>query len=291
MTRPPRPAAWRRIAAGTVVALAAACSSTPPSPGPNAAQKSALNLAQAASRSLARGDLAQARAMYEASLKAAESVEDFDLAASALLNLALVQSRAGDQAAAHARLERILSAPQRYGPAMVARASARKALLHLDQPDLDAALRFADAAQAACAAPCELAAMLADLRAHVALQRGDPASAATLAARAAELASAAGQEPERANALRLLGQSRSRLGQNEEAASALAQALAIDRRLGLAERIGLDLVYAGHNEESRAQLAAAREFYQRALEVYRAAGNAAAAETVRARLAALPAAR
>ena len=260
-----------------------------PLPPLNPAQQSAVASSQAAARLLARGDLAQARAQYGRALAAAESVEDFALAGTALLNLALLHGRMGELAAGHARVDRILASPQRYGAASQAQAATRKSLLYVDAPDLEAALSWADKAQAACAAPCELSAVLGNLRAHVALQRGDFEQAAQWASRAAALAAQSGQAAEQANALRLQGRAQSRIGQTADAAGALAQALAIDQRLGLPERVALDLLFAGENEQRRAQTAVAREFYDRALVVYQAAGMAPAAEAVRARIAALEA--
>jgi len=276
-------AATRRAAVAVLagVLLLAACGS--PRPPQNPAQRNAETLAQAGARAWARGDAQQARAQYERALAAAESVEDFDLAGAMLLNLALVQGAAGDFAGAHARVDRIVEAPQRYGAPLVARASTRKALLYLDAPDADAALRWADRAQAACAAPCPLDATLGNLRAHVALQRGDARQAlswSTQAAARSEEASA-----ERANALRLSGRAQARLGQHDAAATALAQALAIDRKLGLSDRVALDLVAAADNEAARGDAAAAREFTLRAIDVYQAAGNTREADDVRRRLA------
>jgi tetratricopeptide (TPR) repeat protein len=265
----------------------AGCGSAPPARSP--LQQSAATFAQGAARAWSRGDATQARVLYERALAAAESVEDFALAGTMLLNLALVQGAAGDLAGAQARVDRIVSAPQRYGSALVARAAARKALLYLDAPDVDAALGWAARAQAACAAPCELDATLDNLRAHAALQRGDAVSAAQLALRAAARAVQLEQAVEQANALRLLGRARSAQGQGDSAAEALALALAIDQRLGLPERVALDLIDAGENERARGQHAAAREFFERALVVYQAAGKTAAADGVRTRIAALPA--
>lgn len=264
------------------------CGSAPPAL--NAQQQGAIAASQSAARALARGDMVQARAQYERALAAAESVEDFALAGTTLLNLALLHGRLGEPAAGHARLDRILAAPQRYGSALQAPAATRKALLHLDGPDLGAALSWADRAQAACTAPCELAAVLANLRAHVALQRGDFAQALQLASGAAALSSQPGQAAEQANALRLQGRARSQLGQTSEAAAVLAQALAIDQRLGMPERVALDLFYAGENEQRREQRDAAREFFERALVVAQAAGLAPTVKVLSSRLAALGAA-
>jgi len=272
----------RVVATATLALLLAACGS-PPRPSQNPAQHSASTLAQAGARAWARGDAAQARVLYERALAAAESVEDFDLAGAMLLNLALVQGAGGDLAGAQARVDRIVAAPQRYGDALVARAATRKALLYLDAPDPDAALAWATRAQAACAAPCALDATLANLRAHVALQRGDARAALQWAAQGG--ARSEDGTAERANALRLSGRAQRALGDHAAAASALAQALTIDRTLGLSDRVALDLVAAAENESTRGDAAAAREFYQRAIDVYLAAGNAAAADALRPRLA------
>jgi tetratricopeptide (TPR) repeat protein len=282
-------AALSAAAAALFALLAAGCGT--PAPKPNAAQQAYAASSQSAARQLARGDLAQARALYERALAQAEAVEDFSLAGAALLNLALVHQRSSELAAGHARVERIVAAPQRYGAALHAAALLRSGLLHADARDLDAALQAAGRAEAACPPPCASAAAIADLRAHVALERGDAAGAIAQAERAVALAAQAQHDAEQANALRLLGRARSRNGQHAEAAAVLAQALDIDRRLGLPERIALDLVYAGDNERARAQPAAAREFYERALQVYLAAGQGQGAETARARLSAVSATR
>ena len=284
-----RPCASRSPASAALAALlaaallAAACTSTAerlPSP----AQEAAAARSQGAARAFKRGDLQQALKLYTEALAAAESVEDFEAGGTALLNLALVHARLGQYPAAHARVDRVLAAPQRYGAALHAQAAARKALLYLDAPDLDAALRLADAAEKACAEPCPLAAVLINVRAYVALERGDAERAATLAARAVELASAAHLEAEQANALRLSGRAHTRGGRTAQAAQALAQALELDRQLGLSDRVALDLVYAAENEQRRDQPEAAREYYERAMTVYRAAGNLEAAQAMRLRM-------
>lgn len=275
--------------AGLVIALGllTACGSARPPQNP--AQHNAATLAQAAARAWTRGDAAQATALYERALAAAESVEDFELAGAMLLNLTLVQSAAGDLRGAHARVERIVAAPQRYGAALTAQAATRKALLYLDAPDADAALVWAERAQAACASPCALDATLGNIRAHVAVQRGDAAGAAKWATFAA--AAAGDASAEKANAMRLLGRALRIQGQGDAAASVLAQALALDRKLGLSARVALDLIEAADNEAARGRGAEAREFYERARDVYRAAGNGRAADDLRARIDALPAAR
>jgi tetratricopeptide (TPR) repeat protein len=250
----------------------------------NTLQTAALSSSQAAARALARNDLAQARQLYERALASADAVEDFLLSGALQVNLAWVHQRQGDAAAAQARLERVLAAPQRYGPSLTSAAATRRALLHLDAGNLSAAAEWAQRAQAACVSPCEQAAALATLQAQMAWQRQDATATVRLAETALAAALASNQANEQANALRLRGRARAELGATAEAAADLAQALAIDQRLGLPERIALGLAWAGDVEHRRGQRAAARDFYERALVVYQAAGLSAAAEKLRVRL-------
>ena len=274
-------------------ALLASCSSPPPKP-PSAAQASAQTFNLNGARALRRGDLNAALAAYGEALAASDSVEDFEGSGNALLNLALVHARLAqsDPAnarqqldAAHARVDRILTAPQRYSDTLRGQAATRKAMLYLDTQAHGLALHWADQARAVCTDPCPLAPTLANLRAFVALERGEVARALDQASRAAELSKALGNESEHANALRLLGRASTHVGKTDEAASALARALAIDRELGLPERIALDLMHSGENEERRGQASAARDFYERALNVASAAGIIPLADALRARLA------
>ena len=286
-----RQAAWdvgARAAASAVVLLAtllAACGSPPPAvSAPQAALRAAQ---QAGGRALARGDTAGALAAYRQALAAAESVEDFDGTATARLNLAAVLVRVGQPAEAEAQLDALLSRPQRFAPALLQQAAARKALAALDGGRTADALAWADRAEDGCAAPCAVAPAMGNLRAAVALAQGDAARAAALAERAAGLAQAGGARAEQANAWRLQGRALTARGDTDGAAVVLARALDEDRALGLPDRIAADLLHAAENEERRQQVAAARGFYERAWQVSRAAGLDRLAERAAARLAAL----
>lgn len=274
----------RVLAAAACAAMLVACSSSPPTRATNAAHDAAMSLSQRGARALQRGDTAAALALYEQALVAADAVEDFDTSGATLLNLALVHARLGQAREAHQRVDRILQSRSRYAGALQAQAATRKALLYLDASDLQSALTWVDRAQAACTEPCALSAVLADVRALVALESGDAAGAIAQATRAAALAVAPDQQAEQANAQRLLGRAHARLGDRAAAASALQRALDIDRALGLSDRIALDLLYAGDNAASAGQASEAREFFQRALQVSEAASLSRSAEAARSRL-------
>ena len=269
----------------TLLALMTLVACGTPKEALNPAQLRVAQQAQLASRALSRGDLALARQNYEQALAAAESVEDFALAGSMLINLAQVQARAGDGGGAQARLDRIVAAPQRYGQPLAARASLRKALMLVDQQQPSEAARWADTALAACPAPCELAATVANLRAQLALQQGDTGRALQQAQLALQEAERLAQQSEQVNALHWIGRAQSLAGQTDAATAALARALALAQRLGLADRVALTLVESGDNERRAGRSTTAREFYERALDVYTALGDKPALEQLRERLA------
>jgi len=276
-------------AALALAGLLSACAGASPEQTPSRAQQQAVVNSERAARVLARGDLPAARQAYVVALASAQAVQDPALEAAALLNLTLVHARLGDTLAAHRAVDQILNAPARFEPALQARASARKALLRLDERADDDALRWADRASDACASPCALAAALDTVRGQVAFSRSDFAGAALLARRAIAAAGASAQQAEQAGALRLLARTQMRLGETGPAAEALARALAIDLRLGQPDRLALDLFYAAETEDQRGNSAQASSLYLRALAVYEATGDSRNADVLRQRMVARPA--
>jgi hypothetical protein len=272
---------------GLLALIGLVACTTPKTPPESALHLQGVALQMAGTRALQRGELAAARTAYLAALAAAESIEDFSAAGSALLNLAVVQARLGQRADAHERLNRLLQSPLRFPAALQHQAAARKALLWVDEGANAEALRWADAAEAGCAAPCPVAPAMDNLRAHLALGRGDAPAAAAAAQRAAAAAAVLALPAEQANALRLAGRAALVQGDADAAATVLAQALKIDQALGLPERIALDLQFAAQAEVLRGQAAAAREFYARAAVVREALGDTLGAQALRAQAARL----
>jgi tetratricopeptide (TPR) repeat protein len=266
--------------------LAGACGS-PANRITNPALEAARSSNEAATRAFNAGNTAQALSLYRSSLAGAESIEDFELAGANLLNIAAVHARLGQWSEAHGALDKVIAAPANFGRSITALAALRKAMIFLDEGNAPQALQWADNAERGCAAPCTLLATVENLRAHFALEAGRTEDAVRHASRAAELASDAALQGERANAWRFLGRAYSRAGRHAEAAKALADALNLDRRLGQSAGIALDLIYAGDNEVLRNDNVQARAFYERAAAVYNAADNAAGARAARSRLEAL----
>ena len=268
----------------SVMALQLTACSAPPSKPSSPAQAQVQVQNQNAARALQRGDTTSALASYQAALVAAESVEDFESSAVALLNLATVHSQRGQTEAALARVDRILAQPALFSVGAQAQAAARKALLLLDLGQIEQALTGAERSLLLCPSACALAPAMNNLRAHVALGRGELARATSLALQAAEQAAAAGLQAEQANGQRLAGRALSQQGQHEPAAQLLAQALLLDQALGLPDRIASDLQYAAQNEQRRGQLGAAKAYLERAWVVSQAAGHTARAAALRQQL-------
>jgi tetratricopeptide (TPR) repeat protein len=259
----------------------AACTSPKPAPD-NAVHLQWQVQQQAGARALQRGDVQAARVAYLGALATAESIEDFPAVGSTLLNLAVVQARLGPGPSPHAWLDRLLQTPSHFPPALLQQAAARKALLFVDEGALADALRWADRAEAGCLPPCAVAPAMDNLRAHVALGRGDWLAATAAAQRAMAVAGALSLPAEQANGLRLAGRAALGQGDGTQAAALLAQALKIDQTLGLPERVALDLQFAAQAEALRGQMPLAREFYARAAVVREAMGDAPGARALRA---------
>ena len=281
--RPAAPRGW--CLAALLAASLWGCGSAPTHP-PSAQQALAKASSERGARALRRGDLPQAQAQYQAALNAAVALQDPALAGAVRLNLTLVASRLGDVRGAHAQVDQILQAPQFYPPAWQAQAAARKALLLLDSATPASARPWIDAAQAGCAAPCAMTAMLTNLRAHLLLEQGEPALAMAQAQAAVALASQ--QVSEQATALRLQARAGARLGQTEAALSALSRALVIDRQLGQPEPLALTLVLLADLYAQRGQADLATDHYQRAIDVYTAIGDLRQAALLRQRLNPVP---
>ena len=264
------------------VVLLHACST--PKDAPNAVQQRVTQQAQLGARAVARADYALARVLYEQALAGAESIEDFPATATLLINLAWLHSRLGNNAEALAKLDRIESSPLRFGPLMVARAATRRALLLIDLSRVQEAEQSADRASSACANPCELSATLANVRAQIALQRGQVSVGLQHAQWGLDEALRTTQLAEELNAWRWLGRAHSLSGQTALAADELTRALGLAQRLGLPERVAAVLTEAGDNQSRASRADLAREYFERALNVFLALGDKQGTEHLRKRL-------
>jgi tetratricopeptide (TPR) repeat protein len=264
--------------------LLAACGSSPPAP--SRIQQQAVEANQRAARAFQDRRFDEARSFYAEALRLDLSVENNDGAAANLLSLARVEQAAGRPGSAHAYLDRLLSGvPVAFAVPHQAQAAARKAQLDLDAAQLSQAADWAARAESLCRqSGCTTLAAILNLRARAALASGDARSALEILQRAPGAADAAGGRAERANGLRLAAEARLLLKDPEAAVQALAQALDLDQSLGLPERIYRDLMLLGQAAGQMGRRDEARSYYQRALTVSAASGDAGAQRQAREQL-------
>lgn len=271
----------RLTAAGllTLLILLCACAQkSTVSPAVTLAQTSTQRGAQA----FARGDLASAQRDYTTALQVYESLGDAPGRAASLLSLARVAAQAGRSDQALAAVNQVLADPSPPGTSTLITAHGRAAALYLAKNDAPKADQHLAQAGALCGASCADAGALTVLRARSALARQQPALALQWASDALKMPMLAASTPptlhpqasaERANALRVQAQAQAALGQHGAATSAAAAALELDRALGLADRVLLDLQLLAQGHRALGANAQAQQ-YQALADRAQAAGLA-----------------
>jgi tetratricopeptide (TPR) repeat protein len=266
-----------RAAAALVIALLAGCGASPL----NRTSPAQTRLAEAENRAAAlvkTGDYAGAARFYGEALRIATSLENADAIAANAINLSIVQQWLGHDAQARAALAPVLDEPRaRFSERRVVQAELRRAILELASGDIGAAAVWAGEAERRCAASCEYAATILNVRAQVELDSGHAPEAARLAQAAAERTRGDAARAENANALRTLGRARAAQGQAAAALEPLKQALELDRALGDPRKILADLAELARASDAAGDAEAAKGYQERGLAVSRAMNEAKSA--------------
>ena len=254
-----------RIALFVLALLIPACGSAPPAP-PNARLAQSADYNQRGEAALKQGDYRRALALYEAALRGDLSVEHLEGIAINSINLARVHQLLGEDERAHQRLDAVLdgtsmSLPREYAAA----AQLRKAILYQAAGDYGSAADWATRAGEGCRdGACAWYGTLLNLRARIALAGGDAAGALALATQALAANRGRDAREETANSLRLQAEARIRQKEYAAALAPLNEALALDKALGLPDRIEADLRHLAQAHEQAGSADLAREFRARA---------------------------
>jgi len=266
--------------------LLVACAQQAQLRAPSARETAAIEANNHAEASFRRGDFESAAKHYREAMRISRSLEAVDAIASNAVNLSIVFQRLGKSAEAQLSLSSVLDQDALvFPPLRLAQAALRRSILKLEERQYESAAQWVEKAADQCVAPsCTLQAALYNVKAQIALENGR----ADVATRYAQLALNASRDTddqvETANAFRLLGNSALRVGNAGAALEPLAQALAIDREIGLPPKIYLDLVSLGRANTLIGKLDLARKFYERALVVSEASQDNQGASAVRALL-------
>jgi len=175
-----------------------------------------------------------------------------------------------------------------FAPSQRCAAAYLRALLFTDGSDLPEASRLAAEALALCReSACGNEGRIVNLQARIALLGGDRVGALAAALEALALNRKAKMDEETANSLRIAADVRCVLGELSQAAQGYEDALALDKRLGLAAKISLDLLRLGDVAAGRNRGENARAYYRRALDVSRGAADERGVSEAAARIRAL----
>ncbi len=234
-----------------------------------------IELNRKATTAFERGNYEQALAGYREALRISRAIEHVDGIAANLLDLAATYRVVGDGGKAAAAVDELLADGRlAFSPARRSSAAYLRALLFTDGNVLTEASRLAAQALALCReAACGSEGRIVNLQARIAFLAGDRASALRLALEALRLNRSAKADEETANSLRIAADVRSLLGELAKAEEGYAEALTLDKRLGLAAKIHLDLIRLGDVAAGLNRGEDARAFYQRALDVSRGAAD------------------
>lgn len=259
----------------------------PPAP----AQRLQEEQARAGAKAWAKGDLQAAIAAQERALLAARSVEDEEGIALRVLDLAALHRAAGEAGEASAALAELLAEPPPlpYPGRLRSEAARLAGLLELDAGDAAGGARWAARALELCdAIGCDTRGAILNLQARAAHLGGDREGAIRIARAALTANREAGDDVERANSSRIVADAQLALGRPAAAAAAYADALELDKRLGLEPKIFLDLVGLGRSAQGQGRAGEARGWFQRARAAALAGGDEAGATEAAALLEALP---
>jgi len=266
------------------LAALAACAQAP-KPSTAARQLAAIEANRKGETYVRHGELEHAARSYQEALRLSQSLEDAEGIAANAINLSIVRQRQGRFADARASLAAVLEQPNlRFSPARLAEVSLRQALLDFDQRRFESAQQWVENASNHCAPRCALSGAIHNVRAQLALQAGRNDDAAASARAGHDASRAAGDRPELANALRLLGLTALRRADPVDARAHLEQALVLDREIGAPRKIVLDLLALGRAAALGGERDAARAYYARALAVSEADRDSAGAAEARALL-------
>jgi tetratricopeptide (TPR) repeat protein len=269
--------AIRLLSVMLVMALLAGCATGPGIQAPARAQL-AIDANNRGAEQLASGDYPAAQQHFRQALLIAESLEDEDAIAANLINLARVQQRLGDHAAATASLDRVLLQSRLDFPAArLTEAALQRALFAVERGRHDEASRFARMGEGWCQARCPQHGKLLALRGYLALAAGDAAEAEQAARAAVGFQRERNDAEELANGLRVLGLALLATGKADKAIGPLREALALDKRQAVSRAIVNDLIALGRAHGAIGDAEAATGYFERAQTAAIADGNKAGA--------------
>jgi tetratricopeptide (TPR) repeat protein len=221
-----------------------------------------------------RGNLHEALAAYEEARRHYASIDDAKGLATQLLNLGTVHYAIGERDAARRLFEQVLLLGTQVSAATRADAAYRVALIDFDSGNLSSISEWLDRSLALCAdAACDAPGRVHNLRARLALARGEVAVAEAEAKRALEYNRRRDARAEQANSLWLLGELAMARGDHVQAEQQYAQALELDRALAEPHKVVRDLLGLAQSLLAQGRRDAAMDYARRARSAAQSSGD------------------
>jgi tetratricopeptide (TPR) repeat protein len=243
-----------------LLVFVSACGSPPPRQ-PMAIEQ-AKKADQAAHRALHDGDLMRAREFFKQSMLMQQSLDDQAASAMAAINLSYVSHKLGDDGVALELLDNILRESSTLIPTDLRTAAAfRKGVIMADSGKLAEAESALQLASLSCNKQCAFTSGMNNLRARLALDKGDFETALSMAI---NVINAGAEKEEVANAQRIAATAESTLNRNEAALANYHAALELDKELALSARIAEDLIGIAKVLEKLGRKSEAADFARRA---------------------------
>jgi tetratricopeptide (TPR) repeat protein len=237
-------------------------------------REAAVEANQRAQAAFKAGDYEAARDHTRRALDLYRALDDADGVATELVNLSVAQLAAGDVAGAIATLDPFFANPGlEFSAAQRAEAAYRRAWIARRTADARETDTWLTRAEGWCRGECPANGRLLNLRAQIALEGGDLATAREQATRAVAANRKTQDRVEEANAVRLLANVAASHGDHAGARAHFEQALALDKETGQAAKIHADLIGIGLSLRAQGRGREAVEYFERARSVAQGAGD------------------
>jgi tetratricopeptide (TPR) repeat protein len=269
--------------------LTISCGGPPPPVQPKVIRDSS-EAGKKAGAAYERGDHELAIKLYSEALRLSRSVEDLEGTALNLVNLAAVYRTAGDRASSHETLQGLFR-PEglSYPDDILAGGAMIKALLLVDEGNLQAAFEWAERAGAYCSvSKCDVSGGILNLKARILLLRDRIQESLEASGEGLKESRRAGDMAEAANSIRLMADAHLASGRPDRSFELYGKALEIDKKLALPLKIALDLKGLGVSKSRQGEHAEAMGFFLRSLDVAISSGKRGVADEINALIDALP---
>ena len=236
----------------------------------------AIDINQNGEKAFKRGDYKTSLKLYSDALRTNRSIENIDGIAINLMNLATVHRKLGERDNALQCVDEILnSSSLSFTQHRLSEASYLKAILYLDNGQMDTSLEWSDKALSFCQqTKCGTEGRIYNLKAKISLLKQELDNALLYGAKGLDFNKSFEDNQEIANSIRLMAEAKTAKKEYLDARKLYEEAMQIDKALGLTNKIAFDLVGIGQVFLHEGKKEEALRYFKRALSISESSGDA-----------------